>query len=127
MGRKALRERTLRDLRAVFKAVDLVFFGGQCAEDGVTIVWRSFKSKPGEFLFGQYDPELKRVEINRRMAEPDWPGYVLMSVVHHELAHHVVALDHGTEFKHAEALNPWYWKSERWCDEFTQRLSDPEP
>lgn len=118
-------ERSIADLRTAYKAIDLVFFGGACGLDGVRIRWRRYVKRKDEFLWGQYFPDTKHIEINDRLREHDVPDYVLLHIIHHECLHHVISFDHDTKFNEAESRYPWHWKAEKWEDEFMLAMGKP--
>lgn len=113
--------RTPADLRFVLHAIDFLFFGQQCANDGVTIRWKRFRQGVNHFCFGEFDSDKKQIRINIRLAQPDVPDYVVSAVVWHEALHHIIGLEHNVAFQKAEHRFPHFYEAESWCDEFILR------
>lgn len=110
--------RTPADLRRIFHAIDLVFFGGACEAAGLTVRWKAFRDSRTMFMFGEFCPERRQVRVNRRLAALDVPEHVVCAVCYHEMLHHVVGLEHDVEFQKAEHRFPHYYQSEQWCEKF---------
>ncbi len=118
-------ERTISDLRRYLSSIDLIFFGGQLAQDGVRIRWKKLRPAKDQFTFGQYRWDKRVIEINERLKEHDIPDYVVLHIIHHECLHHVISYDHDVAFHEAESRFPWHWKAEKWEDGFVLLMGKP--
>lgn len=116
--------RTPRDLREIFRSIDLVFFGRACEHAGVSVRWRRFRPTKDRFHFGEYESEKKEVRINFRLSEWDVPDYVVVGVCYHEMLHATIGLEHDVRFAEHEHKYPHYYRSEKWCDDFVLAMED---
>jgi predicted metal-dependent hydrolase len=114
--------RTTSSLRRTFLALDHVFFGDSCEGHGLTIKFKKFRNAKSTFVFGEYHSDKKEILINIRLAKDDIPDYVVSAVIMHEMLHHVVGENHDVVFQKAEHRHPYYYESEKWCEQFLDKL-----
>lgn len=114
--------RTQEDLDRMFDALDIVYFLGACREHGIKVSWRKFRKTKNSFFYGRFFIEEKRICINRVLARPEVPDYVVLATLLHEQLHHIVGPDHDTAFQMAEMRFVHHTAAELWESENHQWL-----
>lgn len=88
----------------------------------VNVLWAK---RAGRNRLGSYCVSGRKILINPVLDHPDVPGYVIESVIFHELLHHIIPPEqsHGRKiyhtrfFRRTERVFPGYAESERWLRE----------
>ena len=100
-------------LDSALHALDLIYFDGALAEDGVTVKWWPFKvSRSGTFLYGDYSAG--RIRMSCVLSDAWVPSFVTVGVLFHETLHHVIGLQHDLTFSLAEAQYVHHAKAAVW-------------
>ncbi len=97
------------------------YFSGQCAD--VPVFWTAKRVRG---YWGKYFQNPTRIVINRRLDSPRVPGYVVESVLYHEILHHVLGIPvvngrrrpHSRKFREAERRYPLFKEAELFLKEF---------
>lgn len=88
-------------LRETLAALDRVFWDDALEAQGVTIDWKSFRSR-SSFQYGCYWPDRRKISINAVFAL-DWvPNNVVAFTIFHETIH--AMQDQESDFQHDEAF-----------------------
>jgi hypothetical protein len=89
-------------LRNAMRAIDLCYFAG--TETGCAITWKRWSAKPDSYAryYGEHEGEPAIIQIDRRLAWPAVPDYVVVGTVHHEMLHHRLGFEHDERFSLAE-------------------------
>ena len=95
--------RTQEDLDRLFTALDTVYFNDELRHRGVRISWKKYRKLKNFFYYGEYYEDTGRITINRVLARPEVPTYVLMQTILHEQLHAILGPDHDGGFAAAEA------------------------
>lgn len=120
--------RTLSWLRESLKAIDRVYFDDALAAAGVRIVWAPWKKPGTTFWWGYYELEEKRICVNRALAWPWVPGYVVNGTIYHEALHAVYGPEHDERFALAEQRYVHHAKAEVWeTENFNAMLAAGNP
>ncbi len=107
-------------LDSALHALDLVYFDGALAEDGVKARWHTFRPTKNSITYGEYLD--KRIRINRCLAALDVPSYMPVGTLFHETLHHVIGMDHDLTFMLAEAQYVHHAKAAVWEREHVDML-----
>lgn len=108
-------------------ALDRVVFLGSLAAHGITARWMRHRKRKHSFVYGIYDLDRKRIELNPVLRHEWVPECVALSVLHHEALHATLGMEHTHEFRLAESRFFHHVESEVWCAENISRLIDAEP
>jgi len=95
-------------------ALDLVYFDGLLAEDGVRAKWKTFKLTAGCTVITYGDYLEKNIRMNRCLADLSVPTFFVLGILFHETLHHVVGMDHDLTFELAEAQYVHHAKASVW-------------
>ena len=110
-------------LDSALHALDLVYFDGALAEDGVTARWHTFRiGARSRITFGDYWE--KHIRMNRVLADPTVPAFVTVGTLFHETLHHVIGLEHDLTFAFAEAQYVHHARAALWERAHLERLID---
>ncbi|MCD8350368.1 MAG: hypothetical protein LUC93_07145 [Planctomycetaceae bacterium] len=118
------------DIAAYARDLNQTYLGGRST---ATVMWgrRSTKRSRRSIRFACYDPERNVVIMNRKLDNPDIPGYFVEFVLFHEMLHEVLGIGeradgrrdiHGSLFKLMESTYPDYDKALRYEKELCSRL-----
>ncbi|MBX3248297.1 MAG: hypothetical protein KF901_14045 [Myxococcales bacterium] len=110
------------DLREIFEALEPRFVE---SFEGVQITWgRLTRRKRGQrgLQLGTYSPSERLIRIHPILDQAWVPGFVVATVVHHEMLHHALpavmdngrAYFHTPEFRRREAAYPDHARCEAW-------------
>ena len=87
------------------------------------ITWFGQKKTRSRIIFGEYQPLLQLVKINKKLDHPSVPDYFVDYVVFHEMLHHMIPSStlpsgrrsiHGPEFHKREKSYSHYQKAIEW-------------
>lgn len=108
------------NLQAIFDRLNAKYFHNVLS---LTITWYTAPNKGKQGTYGQYDPHLRSVKINRWLDSPTFPEFFIEFVVYHEMLHAVVPpeLDgggrlimHTPTFRRREREYEHYEKAIHW-------------
>lgn len=103
-------------------ALDRIIFLGALSELGVRAKWMRHRVRKHTFLYGVYDADRMRIELNPVLKHSWIPEYVPLAVMAHEGLHAILGPEHSHEFRLAEARFPHHHASEIWCQNNIERL-----
>ena len=108
------------DLPAILRRLQEDFFEHKGPN---LITWFGQKKTRSRIIFGEYQPLLQLVKINKKLDHPSVPDYFVDYVVFHEMLHHVIPSStmpsgrrsiHGPEFRKREKSYIHFKKAVEW-------------
>lgn len=89
-------------LRTGFRALDLIYFADALQDQGVRIKWARWRAprgaSEGRPRWGCYRVSEKMIEISPVLKLAVVPDYFVLEVIHHEMLHGHIGVDHNATF-----------------------------
>lgn len=99
-------------LESALHALDLVYFDGALAEDGVKVKWHTFRPGKDTLVYGDYFGG--QIRMSRVLSQMWVPSYMTVGTLFHETLHHVIGMDHDLTFSLAESQYVHHAKAAVW-------------